>query len=201
MGAGFCRGQLLAGDKLWRTVRRMGFYLCDACRLAGQLYFVAALGMVSWPTARRFAGNLRAGIILHLVLIAACLPACPRSHIANRLKAHIASLPNRPAAIALVGYHEPSAVFHLGQDILLLDVKQAALFMAEAPGGLAIIEERNRAEFIQLSEQLKQDLGVSDTLAGTNISKGRNIRLFFYQHSRLKRRLIDTRPSLQSIGI
>ncbi|MGB1625995.1 MAG: hypothetical protein ACPHCL_07575, partial [Candidatus Puniceispirillaceae bacterium] len=88
----------------------------------------------------------------------------------------------RPAAIALVGYHEPSAVFHLGQDILLLDVKQAALFMAEAPDGLAIIEERHRAEFIQLSEQLKQDLGVSDTLAGTNISKGRNIRLFFYQH-------------------
>ena len=54
--------------------------------------------------------------------------------------------------------------------------------MAEAPDGLAIIEERHRAEFIQLSEQLKQDLGVSDTLAGTNISKGRNIRLFFYQH-------------------
>ena len=123
-----------------------------------------------------------AGIGLHLVLIAGLFASLSQIHIANRLKAHIASLPNRPAAIALVGYHEPSAVFHLGQDILLLDVKQAALFMAEAPDGLAIIEERHRAEFIQLSEQLKQDLGVSDTLAGTNISKGRNIRLFFYQH-------------------
>ena len=95
---------------------------------------------------------------------------------------YIASLPDRPAAIALVGYHEPSAVFHLGQDILLLDVKQAALFMAEAPDGLAVIEGRHRAEFIQLSEQLKQQLAVSDTMVGVNLSKGRDIQLFFYQH-------------------
>ena len=56
-----------------------------------------------------------AGIILHLVLIAGLFASLSQIHIANRLKAHIASLPNRPAAITLVGYHEPSAVFHLGQ--------------------------------------------------------------------------------------
>ena len=54
--------------------------------------------------------------------------------------------------------------------------------MAEAPDGLAIIEGRHRAEFIQLSQRLDQQLAVSDTLSGVNISKGRDIQLFFYQH-------------------
>ena len=123
-----------------------------------------------------------AGLAVHLVLIAGLFASLSQIHIANRLKNHIASLPDRPAAIALVGYHEPSAVFHLGQDILLLDVKQAALFMAEAPDGLAVIEKRHRAEFIQLSERLEQQLAVTDTLVGMNISKGHDIQLFFYQH-------------------
>ena len=123
-----------------------------------------------------------AGLAVHLVLIAGLFASLSQIHIAHRLKNHIVSLPDRPAAIALVGYHEPSAVFHLGQDILLLDVKQAALFMAEAPDGLAIIEGRHRAEFIQLSQRLDQQLAVSDTLSGVNISKGRDIQLFFYQH-------------------
>ncbi len=123
-----------------------------------------------------------AGLAVHLVLIAGLFASLSQIHIAHRLKAHIASLPDRPAAIALVGYHEPSAVFHLGQDILLLDAQQAALFMAEAPDGLAVIEGRHRDAFIQLSQQLEQQLAVSDTLAGVNISKGRDIQLFFYQH-------------------
>ena len=181
-------GLVLAGVSFWLAITyggQSGGWAFIFAMLAGLLVSFILWRLWVWYRGRQ-PGDLLAicgaGIILHLVLIAGLFASLSQIHIANRLKAHIASLPNRPAAIALVGYHEPSAVFHLGQDILLLDVKQAALFMAEAPDGLAIIEERHRAEFIQLSEQLKQDLGVSDTLAGTNISKGRNIRLFFYQH-------------------
>ena len=182
-------GLVLAGVSFWLAITyggQSGGWAFIFAMLAGLLVSFILWRLWVWYRGRQ-PGDLLAicgaGIILHLVLIAGLFASLSQIHIANRLKAHIASLPNRPAAIALVGYHEPSAVFHLGQDILLLDVKQAALFMAEAPDGLAIIEERHRAEFIQLSEQLKQDLGVSDTLAGTNISKGRNIRLFFYQHT------------------
>ena len=181
-------GLVLAGVSFWLAISyggQSGGWAFIFAMFAGLLVGFILWRLWVWYRGRQLGDLLAicgAGIGLHLVLIAGLFASLSQIHIANRLKAHIASLPNRPAAIALVGYHEPSAVFHLGQDILLLDVKQAALFMAEAPDGLAIIEERHRAEFIQLSEQLKQDLGVSDTLAGTNISKGRNIRLFFYQH-------------------
>ena len=181
-------GLVLAGVSFWLAISyggQSGGWAFIFAMLASLLVSFILWRLWVWYRGRQLGDLLAicgAGIFLHLVLIAGLFASLSQIHIANRLKAHIASLPNRPAAIALVGYHEPSAVFHLGQDILLLDVKQAALFMAEAPDGLAIIEERHRAEFIQLSEQLKQDLGVSDTLTGTNISKGRNIRLFFYQH-------------------
>ncbi len=182
-------GLVLAGASFWLAITYGGQSGGSAfifAMLAGLLVSFILWRLWGWYRGRQLGDLLAicgAGIALHLVLIAGLFASLSQIHIANRLKAHIASLPSRPAAIALVGYHEPSAVFHLGQDILLLDVKQAALFMAEAPDGLAIIEERHRAEFIQLSQQLEQDLGVRDTLAGTNISKGRNIRLFFYQHT------------------
>ena len=182
-------GLVLAGASFWLAITYGGQSGGSAfifAILAGLLVSFILWRLWGWYRGRQLGDLLAicgAGIALHLVLIAGLFASLSQIHIANRLKAHIASLPSRPAAIALVGYHEPSAVFHLGQDILLLDVKQAALFMAEAPDGLAIIEERHRAEFIQLSQQLEQDLGVRDTLAGTNISKGRNIRLFFYQHT------------------
>ena len=148
------------------------------------------VGLLFWRRWQGYRGqNLSdllaicgAGLAVHILLIAGLFASLSQIHIAHRLKDHIASLPDRPAAIALVGYHEPSAIFHLGQDILLLDVKQAALFMAEAPDGLAVIEARHREAFLQLAEQLNQQLAVTDTLLGTNLSKGREIQLFFYQH-------------------
>ena len=54
--------------------------------------------------------------------------------------------------------------------------------MAEAPDGLAVIEARHKEAFLQLAEQLNQELMVTDMLLGTNLSKGRKIQLFFYQH-------------------
>jgi hypothetical protein len=41
---------------------------------------------------------------------------------------------------------------------------------------------RHRKAFLQLAEQLNQQLAVTDTLLGTNLSKGQEIQLFFYQH-------------------
>ena len=178
----------LAGVCFWLAISYGG-------KTGGWAFVFAALigllvGFVLWRLWHWYRGqNLSdllaicgAGLAVHILLIAGLFASLSQIHIAHRLKNHIASLPDRPAAIALVGYHEPSAVFHLGQDILLLDVKQAAVFMAEAPDGLAVIEGRHREAFIQLSEQLNQQLAVSDTLQGTNISKGRDIQLFFYQH-------------------
>ena len=51
--------------------------------------------------------------------------------------------PTSRQLFSLVGYHEPSAVFHLGRDILLLNADQAAVFMADSKDGLAVVESQN----------------------------------------------------------
>ena len=66
----------------------------------------------------------------------------------------IAALPKKPSAIATTGYHEPSLVFLLGRNLLLLGASEAALFLIEAPGGLVIIEQRQQDAFLQAAGQL-----------------------------------------------
>ena len=189
-GYGFAAvwGVGLVGVCFWLAIRyggRSGGWAFVFAALIGLLVGFVLWRLWQWYRAQNLSDLLAicgAGLTVHILLIAGLFASLSQIHIAHRLKDHIASLPDRPAAIALVGYHEPSAIFHLGQDILLLDVKQAAIFMAEAPDGLAVIEAHHREAFLQLAEQLNQELAVTDTLLGTNLSKGRDIQLFFYQH-------------------
>jgi hypothetical protein len=89
-------------------------------------------------------------------------------------------LPTKPSAIATVGYTEPSLVFLLGRNLLLLGASEAALFLIEAPGGLAIIEHRQRDAFLKAAGQLGVRLAPPVQLSGINISKGQNVIIFLY---------------------
>ena len=86
-----------------------------------------------------------------------------------------------PAAIAAAGIHEPSLVFALGHDLLLVDGQEAALFLAEAPNGLAIIESRQQDDFVTMSRQLQLDLTMIHQLEGFNMSKGQDVQIFLYR--------------------
>ena len=71
----------------------------------------------------------------------------------------VAAMPSgRPVVMAATGYHEPSLVFQLGRDLFLLNGREAALFLAEAPAGLAIVEQRQL--FLQTAQTLKLQLDV-----------------------------------------
>ncbi len=198
------RWQLFVSDMLYVITALWGVCLTGLCfwlaaRYGGHTGGQAALGAAAaglfsmliiwrlwhWRQVRHIADLLLitgAGIAVHLLVITAVFANLGNVHIAGRLAAHIKALADRPAPIALVGYHEPSAVFHLGQDILLLPAEEAALFMAEAADGLAVVEARHEREFSALTDRLGLQLILTDRVSGLNLSRGRPVTLNFYQH-------------------
>ena len=71
-------------------------------------------------------------------------------------------------------------MFLLGRNLLLLGASEAALFLIEAPGGLAIIEQRQQDAFLQTTGQLGISLKPPVQLSGVNISKGQDVIIFLY---------------------
>ena len=117
----------------------------------------------------------------HFIVIAGLFPALSRIHLARAISDHLDTLKASPAAIAAAGIHEPSLVFALGHDLLLVDGQEAALFLAEAPNGLAIIESRQQDDFVTMSQQLQLDLTMIHQLEGFNMSKGQDVQIFLYR--------------------
>ena len=146
---GIC-GLVLVAALLWASVRFGGetggraflFALVTACLIALCLW-----RLWLWRQHHRQADMLMVlgcGALAHIIAIAGIVAGASAIHISSRLAAEIKKLPNQPAVISLVGYHEPSAVFHLGRDILLLNADQAAVFMADSKDGLAVVEKSER---------------------------------------------------------
>jgi hypothetical protein len=83
--------------------------------------------------------------------------------------------------MATAGFHEPSLVFHLGRDLLLVDGGEAALFLAEAPGGLAIVERDQQAAFLDMAGTLGLGVEAIHQIEGFNMSKGKDVLIFLYR--------------------
>ena len=103
---------------------------------------------------RPFFNMIGAALLFHLIVFAGVVPALSQIHVSSAIAKQIAALPTKPSAIAATGYQEPSLVFLLGRNLLLLGASEAALFLIEAPGGLAIIEQRQQDAFLQAAGQL-----------------------------------------------
>ena len=71
-------------------------------------------------------------------------------------------------------------MFLLGRNLLLLGASEAALFLIEAPGGLAIIEQRQQDAFLQGCWSIGGSPCPPVQLSGINISKGQNVIIFLY---------------------
>jgi hypothetical protein len=102
-------------------------------------------------------------------------------HVSTAIDRAINSLNMNPAAIAAAGFHEPSLVFLRGSDVLLLNGSEAALFLAEAPGGLAIVENRQREAFLEMAGRLGVELLPPYQISGFNVSKGNDVLIFLYR--------------------
>ena len=77
--------------------------------------------------------------------------------------------------VALVGYHEPSAVFLLGTDTRLTDAEGAAEWLRGGAGRVAVVEARERPAFLRaVAGTPFEELG---QVAGRNYSNGDDARL------------------------
>ena len=122
-----------------------------------------------------------AGILVHFTIFAGVVPQLSRIHMADVVAQNLASSGRQPAAIAAAGYHEPSLVFLLGRDVLLVDSREAALFLAEAPDGVALVEARQQAAFLDMARRLKLRLTAPEQLSGYNMSKGQDVLILIYR--------------------
>ena len=111
------------------------------------------------------------------------LPSLDSIRVAPRIKAELATITPTPEIITAAGYHEPSLVFALGTDTLLFSPDEAAFFLAEAEGGLALIERRSDAEFRAVAEEIGLQLEAIKTVKGFNISRGKDVTIFFYRRA------------------
>jgi len=124
---------------------------------------------------------ITSGVMLHFSFFSGVLPNLSEIHVSRAIADKIASLPNKPSALAAAGYHEPSLVFNLGKDLLLLNGREAALFLVEAPGGMAIVEKRQKDVFLEVAKKLGVRLSKPFEIKGFNISKGQNTNISLYQ--------------------
>ena len=180
-------GGLLATLMIWAALTYGGVTAGRA--FAFSLLAAAMAGVAIWQGfmwhrkggIRTLASVLAAGVLFHFIVIAGLLPSLSRIHLSSALHTMIATSDQRPAAIAAAGFHEPSLVFHLGRDVLLVDGAEAALFLAEAPGGLAIVERGQMPAFTSMAEELGLSLLEPSQLEGFNMSKGKDVLIFLYR--------------------
>ena len=131
--------------------------------------------------ARYLAGVLVFGGMLHITMLGQILPSLDGIRLAPRIKAELATITPQPGLITAAGYHEPSLVFMLGKDTLLFTPAEAALFLAEADDGLALIERRSEADFRKTLEKLGLSVERITSIKGHNISRGQDVEISFYR--------------------
>ena len=178
---------VLAAVVLWAAITHGGQTGGRAFSFA--MISLALLAVVLWQGILWHRGGgirpvaiiLLVGVLFNFSLISGLLPALDRLHVSRAIDQSITSLKLNPPAIAAAGFHEPSLVFLRGSDVLLLNGPEAALFLAEAPGGLAIVENRQREAFLAMADQLGEELLPPYQISGFNVSKGNDVLIFLYR--------------------
>ena len=80
----------------------------------------------------------------------------------------------------LAGYEEPSLVFALGADTGLSDGKGAAEAGAKG-GGLALVDDAERPQFLARLAELQADATAMDEVNGFNYSRGKKVHVTVYR--------------------
>jgi hypothetical protein len=101
--------------------------------------------------------------------------------MSERLKTIVAGAakPGDPSP-AIAGYQEPSLVFALGADVVLANGAGAAEAGART-GGLALIEDSERGNFLARLAELQADATPVGDLSGFNYSRGRQQHVTVYR--------------------
>ncbi len=156
------------------------------------LLAVPAAALLAYAALRALGEErpARAGLLavllaipLNWVILQGVLPRLTAPWISPRLAELVrqASPGIHDERFGVVGYHEPSLLFALGSEIRLLrNGAEAARFLAEAPGRIVAVADRDEAAF--RAEAAARGLTLRDfgTVAGFNYSRGRRVAINVY---------------------
>jgi 4-amino-4-deoxy-L-arabinose transferase-like glycosyltransferase len=100
--------------------------------------------------------------------------------VAQGVSRHAPAMGGPAPAVAASGFEEPSLIFLLGTGTKLLSAQQAAGYLHNHPGALAVISAPLDAEFHHQLAELRQPVRVLETFRGLNYSKGQWLTLRLY---------------------
>lgn len=145
---------------------------------------VTVVGGLWHAFRRRYLNALIAGmvgaVILHASVFAGVLPGLTDLWVSQRV-ALAADVHAPGAALAAVGYHEPSLVFLMGTDTLLADTGAAAAdALASGRVGVAAIESAADEAFIAAAAERGLAVRATEVVEGLNYSRGKPVRLTLY---------------------
>jgi hypothetical protein len=159
-----------------------GFVLCCVLLtsiLSGNLFF---LNRCRNKIAPLFAMLIFAGIS-NAILFAIIIPNLDRIHISPKIVKYINELDKKPDTIVATGYHEPSLVFSLGRETLLLNPEEAALVVAEGENTIAIVEQKALKTFLITLTNLSEEVEEIVSFSGINLAKGQKTIISLYKSS------------------
>ena len=140
--------------------------------------------LVIFLTGRRLMALtpvLLAALIIIPALTAGVGPRLNQLWVSERLSALVAKdrQPSDPPPM-LAGYEEPSLMFALGADTVLTDGRGAAELGANK-GGLALVEDGERPNFLARLAELEDSATPLDDLSGFNYSHGGPVHVTLYR--------------------
>jgi len=130
---------------------------------------------------KAIAAMIAAAAGFHITVMGGVMPSLEDIRIAPRIHGAIAAMEVQPDLVVAAGYHEPSLVFVQGTDTLLFSPKDAALALAEADNGLALVESRAETDFINTATAIGLSVERFQQINGHNISRGQDVQIGFYR--------------------
>ncbi len=126
---------------------------------------------------------IAAGALFAIVAMMAVVPGLQQFLVSTRSAELIARTGAAPAAVTVVGYHEPSLVFLVGTRIkLAASGAEAADFLTKTPESVALVEDAHVADFLQHLQNNNFSADAIDSVSGINYSKGgRRVTLTLYK--------------------
>jgi 4-amino-4-deoxy-L-arabinose transferase-like glycosyltransferase len=142
---------------------------------------VAGVLFLRGQLARAGATVIASALALHVALAIDASRHLERLWISPRLASLVAGerLAGDPPEVA-AGFAEPSLVFMLGTGTRLTDGSHAAE-LASQSGGLALIEDSDRAAFLKRLSLLGSSASPRGSVSGLNYSRGRGVEVTVYR--------------------
>ena len=113
----------------------------------------------------------------NIVFFSMIFPNLDRIHITSRIKSFIESIETKPDIIVATGYHEPSLVFSLGRDTLLLRPEETAIVLIEGDNTIAIVEEKAMQEVKKIMDSFNREFLNLKSFSGYNLAKGEKVKI------------------------